>query len=235
MPFTIAPNMAMSFHQAGDLSSGRNTQNRKFPANSIGYYRRIRGLSRKELAEGAGTSPQQIHRLETGERELDPEWAARLSHVLHVPAEDIGYSNSPNAYPWATRAVPVVAWLWPDCSVRHQTSSRVIGALTTVTAATKAIEMTPDMVPVLDGMFLLYDSTVREPITNDVLTRQANGTRFLVALRDGTEWVRRISHGTTPHRFHLTAAGTNPVLNAHVAWVTPITGITLARDLPPTP
>lgn len=114
LPFTIAPNMAMSFHQAGDLSSGRNTQNRKFPANSIGYYRRIRGLSRKELAEGAGTSPQQIHRLETGERELDPEWAARLSHVLHVPAEDIGYSNSPNAYPWATRAVPVVAWLWPD-------------------------------------------------------------------------------------------------------------------------
>lgn len=52
------------------------------------------GLSRRELADRLNTSYQQIHRLETGERKLSPDWIRRIARVLGV-REDAFFSDGP--------------------------------------------------------------------------------------------------------------------------------------------
>ena len=56
--------------------------------NNIGLFRKKNGLSMQELAELAGTSQQQIDRLEKGQRRLTADWMEKLSKPLKCkPAE----------------------------------------------------------------------------------------------------------------------------------------------------
>lgn len=56
--------------------------------NRLRYWRKLRRLSQDRLAELAGTSTQQISRLERSDRKMSLEWLARLAPVLGVaPAE----------------------------------------------------------------------------------------------------------------------------------------------------
>ena len=52
--------------------------------NAIQTIRKQKGVSRAELAKRAGTSPQQIARLENGERRLTVDWASRLAAALET-------------------------------------------------------------------------------------------------------------------------------------------------------
>nr|WP_298644148.1 XRE family transcriptional regulator [uncultured Tistrella sp.] len=49
--------------------------------------REAAGVSRRELADRLNTSYQQIHRLETGERKLSPDWIRRIARVIGVREE----------------------------------------------------------------------------------------------------------------------------------------------------
>jgi phage repressor protein C with HTH and peptisase S24 domain len=51
--------------------------------------RRARGLTLEQLAEAAGTSHQQILRLERGERRLTVDWMVRLAPPLGVEPKDL--------------------------------------------------------------------------------------------------------------------------------------------------
>lgn len=51
--------------------------------------RRAKGLSMPKLATLANTSPQQIDRLEKGERKLTKEWALRLAPHLGITPEEL--------------------------------------------------------------------------------------------------------------------------------------------------
>ena len=63
--------------------------------NNIASLRKKKGLSMQELADLAGTSQQQIDRLEKSQRRLTAEWMAKLSQALDVkPAELIDFSES---------------------------------------------------------------------------------------------------------------------------------------------
>ena len=60
--------------------------------------RRDRGLSQSQLAEKAGTTAQQISRLERGDRKLTMEWVVRLADALECePAELAGFAPPPDA------------------------------------------------------------------------------------------------------------------------------------------
>lgn len=50
--------------------------------NRIREIRDAKGLTLEQVAEGAGTSNQQISKLEKGGRRLDLEWMARVSRGL---------------------------------------------------------------------------------------------------------------------------------------------------------
>lgn len=57
-------------------------------ANRIREWRRRRGLSMQRLAEKIGTSRQQIHKLERGERRLSEDWLRRIAAPLGcLPAD----------------------------------------------------------------------------------------------------------------------------------------------------
>ena len=57
-------------------------------ANRIKEWRLRRGLSMQALAERVGTSRQQIHKLERGERRLTEDWMRRVAGILECePAE----------------------------------------------------------------------------------------------------------------------------------------------------
>jgi transcriptional regulator with XRE-family HTH domain len=61
--------------------------------NNIGTLRKKKGLSMRELADLAGTSQQQIDRLEKAQRRLTAEWMEKLSQALSCkPGELIDFS-----------------------------------------------------------------------------------------------------------------------------------------------
>ena len=51
-------------------------------ANRVRELRERAGLTQQELADLADTTPQQISRLERGQRKLPPEWMERLAKPL---------------------------------------------------------------------------------------------------------------------------------------------------------
>lgn len=205
---------------------------RLWPPNSIAYFRSQKGWKAPKLAEEVGTSPQQIRRLEQGQRQLDPEWANRIGKVLDVPAEDIGYSDSPDAYPWATRAIPVVGGLNPGLKIDLQDRPTTkIGSFNVVSGTVAAITIMPGTLPLAEGMFLLFDLEA-EDMSPAILERQAAGERFIIRLFDGTTWWRRIQLGSRKHRYHLSAPGVEPLLDVEIDTVNRIVGIQPGRALP---
>ena len=57
--------------------------------NNILKIRKEKGFSQKELAEKAGTTYQQIQKLEKGERKFSPEWQIRLAKALDCKPIDL--------------------------------------------------------------------------------------------------------------------------------------------------
>ena len=53
-------------------------------ANRIKELREVRGLTLQQVADAAGTSLQQIQRLENGHRRLTDDWMRRIAPVLGV-------------------------------------------------------------------------------------------------------------------------------------------------------
>ena len=62
--------------------------------NGIRSFRRRLGISQSELARRAKTSPQQIGRLEGGQRKLTIEWATILAQVLNCQASDLMFPEN---------------------------------------------------------------------------------------------------------------------------------------------
>lgn len=58
-------------------------------ANNIERLREARGWKRPELARRMDTSPQQIERLEKGQRRLTQDWIERAAEAFGIPAVDI--------------------------------------------------------------------------------------------------------------------------------------------------
>jgi len=58
-------------------------------ANRIKEWRLERGLSMQALAERVGTSRQQIHKLERGERRLTEDWMRRIAVILDCAPADL--------------------------------------------------------------------------------------------------------------------------------------------------
>ena len=67
----------------------RDSDQKRLPPNNIATLREKRGLSQKTLADMAGTSQQEIQRLETGQRKLTWEWMLRLSTALKCHPLDL--------------------------------------------------------------------------------------------------------------------------------------------------
>lgn len=66
--------------------------------NRIKELREARGLTLQEVADVAGTSLQQIQRLENGVRRLTDEWMRRIAPILRVHPAELLLDLSPRKY-----------------------------------------------------------------------------------------------------------------------------------------
>ena len=56
---------------------------------ALRHFRKARGFTLKQVAGAMGTTPQTVHRLETGGMTVSLEWIDRLIAVLDIKAEDL--------------------------------------------------------------------------------------------------------------------------------------------------
>jgi transcriptional regulator with XRE-family HTH domain len=91
--------------------------------NRIRELREKRGLSLQQVAEGAGTTFQQIHKLELGKRRLTDEWMRRLAPVLgvHPAALLLEFSEGQHSLNESVDEVLLLeAWRMSDAAKRWQ-------------------------------------------------------------------------------------------------------------------
>jgi phage repressor protein C with HTH and peptisase S24 domain len=72
----------------------------------IAELRSARGWSRPALAERMGTTPQQLERLEKGQRKLTLDWIARAAQALEIDQQIIIDAASPPAQAVKSNATP---------------------------------------------------------------------------------------------------------------------------------
>lgn len=72
--------------------------------NRIKELREAKGLSLEQVADAAGTSFQQIHRLERGKRRLTDDWMRRVAPALGVAPAALLSDQSPDKREFAKNA-----------------------------------------------------------------------------------------------------------------------------------
>jgi len=68
-------------------------------ANNIAAFREQKGWARPELAKRMSTTPQQVERLEKGQRGLTTDWIEKAARALGVPVGDIITPGAPHGEP----------------------------------------------------------------------------------------------------------------------------------------
>ncbi len=92
--------------------------------NRIKELREARGWTQQQLADQAGTTNQQIGRLENGERELTVSWMERLARPLGVAAPELLVLSTDMKY---VRLIgEVQAGVWREPQEQHETDGEWI-------------------------------------------------------------------------------------------------------------
>jgi transcriptional regulator with XRE-family HTH domain len=203
---------------------------KKFPPNSLRYYRkRVAGMTLEQLAAALHTFQQNIGRYERRDRELSEQSAKDIAAVLGVPYELIGFSDSPDAYVWAAKAVPVIGAMNAEHLIEYCETTRRIG-VTDRPPGTVAVELTEGEP---SGWFLLYDADAFEPVTKTVLTRQDAHQKFVVRTADGRTYWRQIVPSHRRNRYHLQAKHCDPIYDIELDSVSEVLDFERpGKDLP---
>lgn len=207
------------------------------PPNSLEYYRERAGKTLMEVAAALNTSHQTIQRLEKRQMILTPEWADRISPVIGgVPAQLIGFSYAPDAYMWAASAVPIVGTVEPDLHVSTADKPyRCIGVRNNPAGdSCIAIELGREALPPLAGWLILIDDTRVERMNRSVLERQNEMRRqFIVRIKDGTMWWRRIVPSAKRNFYHLEFDHKPTIYDVEIESVSEFVGFEPGLTLPP--
>lgn len=199
------------------------------PPNSIRYYRKNAHLSLAELGNRLGVRGETIRRLEERDTWLNIDRAAEIGVALGIPKEILGFSDAPDAYAWAAKAVPVIGSVIADDEVRYRNRRHRIAGAPTLPSDVVALDIQQGK---MKGWFLFCRSGVREPMSNDVLRRQGRAEKFIVNLKDGTAWWRHII-ASQQNLYHLTSPHLRSVSDAEISWVFEIVGFDVPLfDLP---
>jgi transcriptional regulator with XRE-family HTH domain len=199
------------------------------PPNSIRHYRRLAHVTLEDLAGRLGISRETIRRLEERDTWLDAERAAEIGNVLGVPKEFLGFSDAPDAYAWAARAVPVVGSVIADDEVRYRETGRRVAGGSYLPSDAVAVVISKGK---LRG-WMLFCSGLREPIGKDILERQGPVEKFIVHLENGTTWWRHIEPASERTLFHLNSPRHCSVTDVDISWVSEVVALQVPLfDLP---
>lgn len=192
------------------------------PPNSIRYYRQRAGMSLEVLGSCLGVSRETIRHLEERDTWLEADRAAEIGKVLGVPKEALGFSDAPNAYVWAAKAVPVVGSVIANDEVCYSETGRRMAGSSHLPADAVALDIRHGK---LRGWLLFYRNVVRQPMSQDVLERQGFAEKFIVNLRNGTTWWRHIKPASERSLFHLNSPYLCSIQDVEISWVSEIVGL----------
>ena len=188
------------------------------PKNRIKELRVARGWSQEDLAQAAGTTNQQIGRLEKSARSLTVEWMERLAAPLGVQPQDLIYVPS---------EVPVTGFLEAGGRVRFLANDepRVFAPIAPgVSMKTIAIQiLSSSLGPTFNRWYVYFDDD-RHPPTPEMI-----GELCVVGLPDGSVLVRRLHNGSLPGRYHLLSDTEGMIENVDIAWASIVVALAPRR------
>lgn len=200
------------------------------PPNSIRYYRRRARVTLAQIGNRLGVTGETIRRLEDRHTWLDAERAEEIGKALGVPKELLGFSDAPDAYAWAARAVPVIGSVIAEDEIRYFETGRRVGGGSYLPADAVALDIKQGK---LRGWMLFYRASSRKPISKDILERQSLAEMFVVNLKSGTTWWRHIKLSSGRDRFHLDSPHFCSVTDVEISWVSEVIALQVPLfDLP---
>lgn len=178
-----------------------------------------KGLSLAAVAELAGTSEQQLGRLETGKRRLSDFWIEKLAKALEIAASEI-WSDSGSTVP----TVPVVGYVGAGAQVFNfddQSNLDFIevmpGAEDTCALTVRGESMFPRYLP---GDLIFY-----RPV--DFVDDRVVGKECVVQVQGSTAptYVKRVQRGSVPGLYRLASYNAPDIEDVHIAWASPVAWI----------
>lgn len=182
--------------------------------NRIAELRQARGWSQEELAKQAGTTNQQIGRLEAGTRRLTVGWMERLARPLGVAPQDLLDTSST-----APRMIQVVGYVGAGAEVipiddhaKGVGLDEVECPWSELGPSAVAVRVRGDsMVPAyFDGDLIYYD----DPHFDFV---HLLGKECVVALADGRKFIKQLRR-TQNGQWFLHSHNADPILGVKIEW-----------------
>ena len=199
----IRTNLAYRQNGADAQKSGMVSENE----NPLFRARLKAGLTRPQLAKVAGTSPQQIERLEKVMREMTRTWADRLAP--HIRA-------SPVKLVFPDRSVPVQGYVGAGSEAHFYQDSHPLNewveAPDNATKNTVAVQIRGESLgPLFDRWFAYYDD-VRDPPGMDMV-----GNMCVCGLTDGRVLIKKLKAGQD-RTWTLLSNAELPIYDVELLW-----------------
>jgi phage repressor protein C with HTH and peptisase S24 domain len=190
--------------------AGRTTKmvTAHMPKNRIAELRQARGLSQEELAKRAGTTNQQVGRLEVGARRLTVEWMNRLAKSLGVAPAELLVSG-------VKRMIPIVGHVGAGAEViplDEGAIDEVECPWSELAPSTVAVRVRGDsMAPAYyDRDLIYYEDTSAD-------FRHLLGKECVVALDDGRRFIKQLRR-TGTGEWYLHSHNAEPILGIKISW-----------------
>ena len=178
------------------------------PRNRIAELRQARGLSQEDLAKRAGTTNQQVGRLEAGTRRLTVEWMGRIARALGVAPAELLPSG-------AKRMIPIVGHVGAGAEViplDEGAIDEVECPWSELAPSTVAVRVRGDsMAPAYyDRALIYYEATSTD-------YRHLLGKECVVALADGRRFIKQLRR-TQSGDWYLFSHNAEPILGIKIEW-----------------
>jgi transcriptional regulator with XRE-family HTH domain len=177
----------------------------------IREFRKLRGLTLKELADKISTTPQTVQRLETANMTVSTDWLEKIANALNIePADLIARPGG--------REIPVIGRVMQHGRVLTGEGKQINVLHLHVPADDPVAAQLDVRVGLYDAGTILVANRLKEADRES-----AHGADCLVELKDGqvrfTRVIRSDDGGWTlvPHD-----AGSEIIYNAETSWIAPV-------------
>lgn len=208
-------NMAVS----GYCQNGNKRRMKNVRSNNIERIRLSRGMTREELAVKLNTTATTIYRKERGDRQLRTEELEDYARALGCsPKELVGRINQ----------VAVVGYVGAGAKVYPIDDHPQGNGLEMVDSPTGisnpsivALRVKGDsQEPQLEDGWIIFYTRTTDGVMPDCI-----GKLCVAALSNGEIMVKKIKHGSLPHRYHLLSKNADPILDAELLWAAKVVDI----------
>jgi transcriptional regulator with XRE-family HTH domain len=195
--------------------ANRSEHDRMEDQTNLKKARTALGLSQARLGALAGTSGQQIDRLEKGERKLTREWAERLAPHVNVPPEKLVFGERQIA------TVPLVGYVGAGSLATVFSDGQgpfdEVPAPDGATDSTVCVEIRGESLGALFDRWLIFYDEVRDPPRAAWI-----GKLCVIGCADGRVLVKKLARGQLPGHYTLLSNTEPPIYDVLIDWAAPV-------------